>query len=89
METAVLGLDEEQAGEEDEGRGSEEEVEDEEDEMMEEWYALEDLIRSCLSGKRRWASLAASSGRGYFISSYMASPWSESESGVVAEGVSG
>lgn len=86
METAALGLDEEQAGEEDEGRGSEEEVEDE---MMEEWYALEDLIRSCLSGKRRWASRAASSGWGYFISSYMASPWSESESGVVAEGVSG
>ncbi len=88
METAALGLDEEQAGEEDEGRGSEEEVEVE-DEMMEEWYALEDLIRSCLSGKRRWASRAASSGWGYFISSYMASPWSESESGVVAEGVSG
>ncbi len=86
METAALGLDVEQAGEEDEGRGSEEDVEDE---TMEEWYALEDLIRSCLSGKRRWASRAASSGWGYFISSYMASPWSESESGVVAEGVGG
>lgn len=69
METVALGLEEEQAGEEEEGRGSEEEVEDEEDEMMEEWYALEDFIRSCLSGKRRWASRAASSGSGYFISS--------------------
>lgn len=68
METAALGLEEEQAGEEDEGRGSEE-AEDEEDEMMEVWYALEDLMRSCLSGKRRWASRAKSSGRGYFISS--------------------
>lgn len=68
METVALGLEEEeQAGEEDEGRGREEEVEEEE--MIEEWYALEDLIRSCLSGKRRWASRAASSGRGYFISS--------------------
>ncbi len=40
METAALGLDEEQAGEEDEGRGSEEDVEDE---TMEEWYALDGL----------------------------------------------
>lgn len=53
METVALGFEEEQAGEEEEGRGSEEEVEDEEDEMMEEWYALEDLTRSCLRGKRR------------------------------------